>query len=47
MAIPPQEATQADFSLPRIAVGNELDLLGLDHAPQSLDQDIVIAALPS
>jgi len=47
MAIPPQEAVQADFSLPTIAIGTEVNLLVLDRAPQSLDQDIVIATLPS
>ena len=47
MAIPPQEVGQADFSLSTIAVGTEVDLLVLDRTPQSLDQDIILATLPS
>jgi hypothetical protein len=47
MAIPPKEAGQAYFSFPTIAVDTEVGLLVLDSAPQSLDQDIVIATLPS
>lgn len=46
-AVPPQESGQADFSLPVITVGLQVHLLVFDHAPQTLHQDVVAAALPS
>ncbi len=45
MAGPPQEARQADFCLPAIAVGAQIDLLVLNRAPQPLHQDVVVATL--
>ena len=45
MAASPQEAGQADLSLPAIAVGVEVHLLMLDRPPQPLHQDVVLAAL--
>ena len=47
MAVPPQEASQADFSFPAIAVGTQIHLLVLDSVPKPLNQDIVVAAFPS
>jgi len=47
MAVPPQETGQADFGLPAIVVGTQVHFLVLDGAPQPLDQDVVVAALPS
>jgi hypothetical protein len=47
MAIPPQEVGQADFSLPAIAVGVQVDLLVFDRSPQSFNEDVVVASLPS
>jgi hypothetical protein len=47
MAVPPQEAGQADLSLPAIAVGMDVHLLVFDGAPKPFDQDVVLAALPS
>ncbi len=44
MAVPPQEACQADFSLPAIAVGVQVHLLMLDCTPQPFQQDVVVAA---
>jgi hypothetical protein len=46
-AAPPQEACQADLSLPAIAIGAQVDLLLLDRSPKPFDEDIVVAALPS
>jgi hypothetical protein len=45
MAVPPQEAVQADLSLPAIAVCTQIDLLILDRPPQPLNEDVVLAAL--
>jgi len=45
MAVPPQESGKADFSLPAIAVGMQIHLLVFDRSPQSLQQDVVEAAL--
>ena len=47
MAVPPEEAGQADLSLPTIPVGVQVHLLVLECAPQPLHQDVVIAAFPS
>jgi hypothetical protein len=47
MAIPPQEAGKAGFSLPAIAVSPLIDLLVLEGPPQPFDQDIVITAFSS
>ncbi len=47
LAVPPQKAGQADLSLPAIAVGMQLHLLILDCSPQSFNEDVVVAALPS
>ena len=47
MAVPPQEAGQADVCFPTIAVGMQVDLLILERPPESLDQDVVVAALPA
>ncbi len=47
MAVPPHEAGQADFRLPAIAVGAQVDLLILDRSPQSFNEDVVVAPLPS
>ncbi len=47
MAVPLQKAGKADFSLPAIAVGTQVNLLVLECSPQPLHQDIVVAALPS
>ena len=47
MAVPPQKAGQADLSLPAIAVGMQVHLLILDCSPQSFNEDVVVAALPS
>jgi hypothetical protein len=47
MAVPPQEAGQVDFSLPAIAVGAQIHLLILEDSPQPLNEDVVVAALPS
>jgi hypothetical protein len=47
MAVPPQEAGQADFCIPAIYVGPDIDLLILDGLPQPLHQDIVNAGLPT
>ena len=46
MAVPPQEAGQADFSLPTIAVGMDVRLLVFDGAPKPFNQDVIIEALP-
>lgn len=45
MAGPPQEASQADLSLPAIAVGMDVHLLVFEDAPKPFDQDLVVAAL--
>jgi hypothetical protein len=45
MAVPPQEADQADFCLPAISVGTQVDLLLFDRAPQPLHQDAVVATI--
>jgi hypothetical protein len=47
MAIPPQETGQADFCLPAIAVGMQVDLLVFDRSPQSFDKDVIVATLPA
>ena len=47
MAVPPHESGQADLSLPAIAVGMQVHLLILDCSPQSFNEDVVVAALPS
>ena len=47
MAVPPHEAGQADFRLPAIAVDMDVHLLVLDGSPQSFNEDVVVAALPS
>jgi hypothetical protein len=44
MAIPPEEAGQADLRFPAIAVGTQIHLLILDGAPQPLHQDVVVTA---
>jgi hypothetical protein len=44
MAIPPEEAGQADFGFPAIAIGAEVDLLIVDGAPEPFQQDVVVAA---
>ena len=46
MAVPPQEAGQADLSLPTIAVGVQVHLLELDCPGQPLHQDVVVAVFP-
>ena len=43
MAVPPQEAGQADLSLPAIAVGTQVDLLVLNRSPQPFNEDVVVA----
>lgn len=47
MAVPRQKVGQADLSLPTIAVGMQVHLLILDCSPQSFNEDVVVAALPS
>jgi hypothetical protein len=47
MAIPPEEAGQADLSFPAIAIGAEVDLLMFDGAPEPLQQDVVKATPPA
>jgi len=47
MAVPPLEAGRADLSLPAIAVSPYVDLLILECPPQTFNQDVVVAALPS
>ena len=47
MAIPPQEAGQADFGITAIAVGMQVHLLVLECPPQPFDQDVVVAAFSS
>ena len=47
MAVSPQEAGQADFCFPAIAVGMQIDLLILERHPESFDQDVVVTALPA
>jgi len=44
MAVLPQEAGQADLSLPAIVVGMQIHLLVFDGAPKPFDQDVVVAA---
>jgi hypothetical protein len=45
MAAPPQEAGQADFCLPAIAVGTQVHILILDLQPESFDEYVVVRAL--
>ncbi len=45
MAIPPEEAGQADLRFPTIAVGTQVHLFVLDGAPQPLHQDVVVQRL--
>jgi hypothetical protein len=47
MAVPPEEAGQADLCLSAIAVGTQVHLLVLVRSPQSFNEDVVVAALPS
>jgi hypothetical protein len=47
MAIPPQEAGQAGFCIPAIAIGTQADLLILDRWPQLLHQNVVVITLSS
>ena len=47
MAGPPQEASQADLSLPAIVVGMDVHLLVFEGAPKPFDQDVVVEALSS
>ena len=47
VAVPPQESGQADFCIPPIAVGMQVQLLILECAPQPIDQDAFVAALPA
>jgi hypothetical protein len=47
MAVPPQEASQTDLSIPAIAVGTQVDLLALDRSPLPFTEDVVVTALPS
>ena len=44
MAVPPQDAGQADFSLPAIAIGTEADFFVHDCSPKAFDEDVVVAA---
>ena len=44
-AVPPKEAGQVDFRLPAIVVGMQVHLLIFEGSPQSLHQDVVVAAL--
>jgi hypothetical protein len=41
MAVSPQEAGQADLSLPAIAACMDVHLLVFDGAPKPFDQDVV------
>jgi len=45
MAVPLQEAGQADFCIPAIVVCVQVHLLVFDGAPQPLHQDVAVAAL--
>ena len=45
MAVPPDESSQTDLSLPAIAVGMQIHLLVLDSAQLSLQQDVGVTAL--
>jgi hypothetical protein len=47
MAIPPEEACQADLSLPAIAEATQVHLLVFDRSPKPFDEDVVIAGLPA
>jgi hypothetical protein len=47
MAIPPEEVCQADFSLPAVAIGPQVNLLNLESPPQSFHQDVVVSPLSS
>jgi hypothetical protein len=47
MAIPPEEAGQADLGFPAIAIGAEVDLVIFDGAPEPLHQDVVKAPPPA
>ena len=44
MTVPPEEAGQADFSLPSLAVSTEVDILVFDCPPQPFNEDVVVAA---
>ena len=41
MAVPPQESGQADFGIPAIAVGTQVDLLVFNAPPEPLDEHVV------
>ena len=43
MAISPKESSQADFRIPAIAVGTQINLLILDRSPKPFHQDVVVA----
>jgi hypothetical protein len=45
MAVPTNEAGQADLSLPAIGVGMDIQLIVVDGAPKPFDQDVVVGAL--
>ena len=47
MAIPPQEADQANFCFLAIAVGKQVDLRTPDRSPQAFHQDVVVSTLSS
>jgi hypothetical protein len=47
MAIPPEEVGQANFSLPAVAIGPQVDLLIFEIPPQSFHQDVVVTTLSS
>ena len=47
MAIPLQEAGQADLCLPAIADGTQVHLLVFERSPQPFNEDVVVATLPS
>lgn len=45
MAIPTNEAGQADVSLPANSVGMDIQLIVVDGAPKPFDQDVVVGGL--
>lgn len=45
MEVSPEEAGQADFGIPAISIGVQIDLLIVDGPPQTLDQ-VVVSAKP-
>ena len=47
MAAPPEEAGQADLTLPAIAVCMDVHLLVFDGLPMPFDQDVVVIAFHS